>query len=112
MITAVLLPVLGVIVVGKFGGLSQLAVKVGSKFAIVFTVLIYLSIGPCFGIPRAGSVPFNMAILPYLKEGTNVRVWMLLYTIAFFTVVLWLCLIFCYIFYLVLLSRPYHNLQH
>ena len=39
LITAVLLPVLGVIVVARFQGLDCLAGKVGPRFAIVFTVL-------------------------------------------------------------------------
>jgi LIVCS family branched-chain amino acid:cation transporter len=92
LITAVILPVLGVIVVGKFGGLTELAGKVDKKFAIVFTLLIYLSIGPGLGIPRAGSVPFEMAIAPYLKENSNLSIWMLVYTTIFFIIVLWLCL--------------------
>lgn len=92
LITAVILPVLGVIVVGKFGGLTELAGKVDKRFAIVFTLLIYLSIGPGLGIPRAGSVPFEMAIAPYLKENSNLNIWMLVYTTIFFIIVLWLCL--------------------
>ena len=64
LITAVILPVLGVIVVGKFGGLTELARRVDKGFAILFTLLIYISIGPGLGIPRAGSVPFEMAISP------------------------------------------------
>ena len=75
MITAVVLPVVGVIVVGKFGGLTVLAGKVGSTFALIFTLLIYLSIGPGLGIPRAGSVPFEMAIAPYLGKNANVKLW-------------------------------------
>jgi LIVCS family branched-chain amino acid:cation transporter len=51
-----------------------------------------LSIGPGLGIPRAGSVPFEMAIAPYLPEGSNNTLWMLLYTLVFFSLVLWLCL--------------------
>ena len=92
LVTAVVLPVLGVIVVGKFGGLTNLGAKVGSKFALVFTLLIYLSIGPGLGIPRAGSVPFEMAIAPYLNEGSNLTLWMFVYTFIFFTIVLILCL--------------------
>ena len=42
LITAVILPVFGVIVVGKFGGLTELAGRVDKVFAIVFTLLIYL----------------------------------------------------------------------
>ena len=92
LITAVVLPVLGVIVVGKFGGLSNLAGKVGKIFALVFTLLIYLSIGPGLGIPRAGSVPFEMAISPYLSDGANLTLWMFIYTSVFFAIVLILCL--------------------
>lgn len=69
--TAVILPVLGVIVVARFDGLDKLAQHVGAKFALVFTVLIYLSIGPGLGIPRAASVPYEMAVAPYLSEGAN-----------------------------------------
>lgn len=64
----------------------------GKRFAIVFTLLIYLSIGPGLGIPRAASVPFEMAVAPYLPEGTNTTVWMLVYSLAFFLVALWLCM--------------------
>lgn len=51
LITAVVLPVLGVIVVAKFDGLDKLANRVNRQFALVFTILIYLSIGPGLGIP-------------------------------------------------------------
>ena len=86
------MPVFGVIVVGKFGGLTELAGRVDKVFAIVFTLLIYLSIGPGLGIPRAGSVPFEMAISPYLNENSNLTIWMAVYTTVFFLIVLWLCL--------------------
>ena len=92
LITAVVLPVLGVIVVAKFEGLDRLASRVGKKFALVFTLLIYLSIGPGLGIPRAASVPFEMAVAPYLPESANTRVWLLAYSLVFFLVALWLCL--------------------
>lgn len=91
LITAVLLPVLGVIIVSKFGGLTNLGNKVGPKFALIFTLLIYLSIGPGLGIPRAGSVPFEMAVSPYLPDGFNPKFFMVIYTLIFFAIVLWLC---------------------
>ena len=92
LITAVILPILGVIVVAQFDGLDRLARNVGSKFSLVFTVLIYLSIGPGLGIPRAASVPFEMAVAPYLPEGTNLTVWMVGYSLVFFVIACWLCL--------------------
>ena len=92
LITAVVLPVLGVVVVARFDGLDKLGKQVGDKFSLVFTVLIYLSIGPGLGIPRAASVPFEMAVAPYLPEGSNAKVWMLVYSLVFFLVALWLCM--------------------
>lgn len=90
--TAVILPVLGVVVVARFDGLEKLGQQVGKRFSLVFTVLIYLSIGPGLGIPRAASVPFEMAVAPYLPAGANSSLWMAAYSLAFFLVALWLCL--------------------
>lgn len=92
LVTAVVLPILGVVVVAKFDGLNTLAKNVGNKFSLVFTLLIYLSIGPGLGIPRAASVPFEMAVAPYLPENANLTVFLLLYSLVFFLVALWLCM--------------------
>lgn len=90
--TAVVLPVLGVIVVARFDGLDRLGGQVSRRFGLVFAVLIYLSIGPGLGIPRAASVPFEMAVAPYLPEGAHAAVWMAAYSLVFFLTALWLCL--------------------
>ena len=89
-VTAVGFPVLGVVAVAKCGGLRSLAARVNNKFAIVFTILIYLSIGPCLGIPRAGSLPFEMAVSPYLPNGFSVGTARFMYTLVFFAVAFWL----------------------
>ncbi|MEF9917597.1 MAG: branched-chain amino acid transport system II carrier protein, partial [Lachnospiraceae bacterium] len=68
-ISAIGLPILGVIAVAKSGGLSVLAGRVHPLFAPVFTLLIYLSIGPCLAIPRTASTSFEMAAVPFLPEG-------------------------------------------
>ena len=91
-ITAVILPILGVIVVAQSDGLDKLAGRVSPSFAMVFTMLIYLSIGPGLGIPRAASVPFEMAVAPYLPEGANLTVFMLIYSLVFFAIAAWLAL--------------------
>ncbi len=92
LMTAVVLPVLGVMVVARFGGLDRLGQQVGTRFGAVFTVLIYLSIGPGLGIPRAASVPFEMGFAPYLPEDANLTLWMAVYSLIFFLLALWLCL--------------------
>jgi len=90
LITAVLLPLLSVLVIAQSEGLDKLGARVSSKFAIVFTVLIYLSIGPGLGIPRAASVPFEMAVAPYLPEGASMKLYMLGYSLVFFVIAAWL----------------------
>ena len=92
LITAVGFPILGVIAVAKSGGLEKLARKVNPLFATVFTVLIYLSIGPCLGIPRAGSLPFEMVVSPYLPSNMSETIARLMFTLIFFSVAYWLSL--------------------
>lgn len=84
LVTAVVLPILGVYVIVKFDGLDQLSAKVGKRFALVFSIAIYLSLGPGLAIPRAASVPFEMAVAPYLPENTNLKLCMFLYSLVFF----------------------------
>ena len=91
-ITAVGFPILGVVAVAKSGGLYSLAKRVHPVFAAVFTVLIYLSIGPGLGIPRAGSLPFEMAVAPYLPESISTTLALFLFTLVFFSVAYWLSL--------------------
>ena len=92
LVTAVLLPVMGVVAVAEFDGLDKLAGKVNPHFSLFFTIAIYLSIGPGLGIPRAASVPFEMAIAPYLPAGSNLKAFMVLYSLVFFLTAGWLAL--------------------
>lgn len=66
LISAVGLPVLGVAAVALSGGIRNLADRVHPVFAFLFTLLIYLSIGPCLAIPRTASTSFEMTVLPVL----------------------------------------------
>ena len=73
-VTAIGFPILGVIAVAKSGGLDTLAKRVHPIFAFIFTLLIYISIGPALAIPRTAGTSFEMAVLPFLWEGANVTV--------------------------------------
>lgn len=55
-VSAVGLPIAGVVAVARAGGLDKLAGRVHPVFAMVFTILVYLSIGPCLAIPRTASL--------------------------------------------------------
>ena len=79
-VSAIGLPVVGVIAVARAGGLSPLASRVHPRFAQVFTLLVYLSIGPCLAIPRTASTSFQM--LAPLIGGDATR--QLIYSIVFF----------------------------
>lgn len=90
--TGVVLPVLGVVVISQADGLDKLTDRVGAAFTKIFTLLIFLSIGPGLAIPRAASVPFEMAVAPYLPEGSNLKLFMLGYSLIFFLLAAWLSL--------------------
>jgi len=87
-ISAVGFPVLGVIAVIRSGDLTTLGSRVHPTFALIFTILAYLSIGPCLAIPRTASTSFSM-LLPLLS-GVKAESWMLqlVYSLIFFAVAL------------------------
>ena len=91
-ITAIVFPILGVVAVSKFDGLKKLSARVDSVFSIIFTVATCLAIGPALAIPRAGVVPFEIAISPYLPKDFSVKLALFVYTTIFFAVVYWISL--------------------
>ncbi|MBM7702218.1 branched-chain amino acid transport system II carrier protein [Metabacillus iocasae] len=91
-LSAVGLPILGVIAVAKSEGLHVLASRVHPMFAMVFTVIIYLAIGPLLGIPRASSLAFEMGVQPFLPNGMKGAGALFLYTFVYFCVAYWLAL--------------------
>lgn len=69
LITGVGLPLLGIIAVAKNGGdLEVLAGRINPYFGIIFTSIVYLSIGPFFAIPRTGAVSYSIGVAPFLSE--------------------------------------------
>ena len=64
----------------RAGGLYRLAGRVHPVFATVFTILVYLSIGPCLAIPRTASTSFQM-LVPLIGGGSGLQ---LAYSVLFF----------------------------
>ncbi|MFW5613965.1 MAG: branched-chain amino acid transport system II carrier protein, partial [Campylobacter hyointestinalis] len=58
--TAVALPVLGIAAVARSKSLDNLVNRVDKVFALTFTVLVYITIGPLLAIPRAASMPYEV----------------------------------------------------
>lgn len=90
-LTGIGLPLLGVIVgaLDKQGYVGSLN-KISPKFSIVFLVIIYLTIGPLFAIPRTASTSFEMTITPIAHTNSNVALF--IFTLIYFLVVLYLCI--------------------
>ncbi len=92
-VSAVGLPILGVIAVAKAGSFNELNQRAHPYFAKIFPFLIYIAIGPGLAIPRAGSLAFEMGIAPLLPDNLVASpVSLLVYSIVFFGLVAWLCM--------------------
>ena len=91
-ITAIIFPILGIVAVAKSDGLRNLANRVDPIFSIIFTIAAYLAIGPALAMPRAGTLPFEIAISPYIPANVSKGLILFIYTTVFFGVVYWLSL--------------------
>lgn len=88
LLTGVGLPLLGILAIAKAGGdLQSIAGRVHPVFGIVFTMIVYLAIGPFFGIPRTATVAFEIGTAPFLSADLASSLWSLfLFTIIFFVI--------------------------
>lgn len=71
------------------GYYHDISTTISPKFAFIFLIILYLSIGPFFAIPRTATVAFNMGIAPMLPvdaqhEGVVFNVARLIYTGSYF----------------------------
>lgn len=87
LVSAIGLPVLGIVAVALAGDLTALAGRVGTRFSLAFTVLVYLSIGPCLAIPRTASTSFEM-LAPLLPADVPPGTASAAFSVAFFAVAL------------------------
>ncbi len=88
LLTGVGLPLLGILAIAKGGGdLQSIAGRVHPVFGIIFTLIVYLAIGPFFGIPRTATVAFEIGVAPFLSTSSIESFWSLsIFTIIFFTI--------------------------
>lgn len=91
-VSAVGLPVLGVVAVARSGGLSALGDRVHPMFSKVFTIVAYLAIGPCLAIPRTASTSFEMAVPPFVGPDAPLWAFRLVYSVIFFALALFIAL--------------------
>ncbi|MFF2501271.1 branched-chain amino acid transport system II carrier protein [Peribacillus sp. NPDC058075] len=84
-ITGVGLPFITILAFGFSGknDVQSLASRAHPLFGIIFTVVLYLSLGPLFALPRTGSVSYEIGIKPFLSNDASFLP-LLVFTIIYF----------------------------
>lgn len=90
LITAIGLPFLGIIAIGisKTNGVFDISMRVNRTYAYIFTILLYLVIGPLFALPRLATTSFEIAFSSFITE-SNSKVFLFIFSLIFF-VIAWL----------------------
>ena len=91
LLTGVGLPLLGVIACARIGGgLEKLTAILPKSFALIFSVVLFLAIGPLFALPRTAVVSYELGILPFLGKSGSLSLAFL--SVVFFAVALYFAL--------------------
>ena len=85
LITAIGLPFLGIIAIGisKTNGIFEVTTRVNRKYAYIFTILLYLVIGPFYALPRLATTSFEIAFTPFISD-SSVTLYLSIFSILFF----------------------------
>ncbi|MBO5658858.1 MAG: branched-chain amino acid transport system II carrier protein [Duodenibacillus sp.] len=90
-VTGVGMPLLSIMAMGYSGcnDLEEAAGRVHPLYGLLFTIVVYMSIGPCFAAPRTGTVAYEIAVRPFLGSDATGGA-MTVFLIVFFAVAFWL----------------------
>ncbi|MDQ0430710.1 LIVCS family branched-chain amino acid:cation transporter [Planomicrobium stackebrandtii] len=85
LITGVGLPLLGILAIGysKSNDLQDLSSRVHPVYGLVFTALLYLTIGPFFALPRTGAVSYEVGVAPFIGTA-NATIGLMVFSLLFF----------------------------
>ncbi|WP_017727793.1 branched-chain amino acid transport system II carrier protein [Halalkalibacterium ligniniphilum] len=84
-LTSVGLPLLVIVALSRVNGNAQtIGNRVHPLFGLIFTIIVYLSIGPFLAIPRNATVAYEMTFVSFF---TSSPLMLLLFTILFFLLV-------------------------
>ncbi|MED3549333.1 branched-chain amino acid transport system II carrier protein [Cytobacillus praedii] len=93
LITGVGLPLLAIIAIARVGDVQTMASRVHPVYGVIFTVIMYLVIGPLFAIPRTGTVSYEIGVIPFLSESAVNSPWpLVIFSIVFFAITAWLAM--------------------
>ncbi|MFT8322066.1 MAG: branched-chain amino acid transport system II carrier protein [Bacillus sp. (in: firmicutes)] len=93
LVTGIGLPFLGILAMGISGSskLQDLASRVHPVYGVIFTMALYLTIGPFFALPRTGTVSYEIGISPFL-DPSHQKMGLAIFTTLYFLAVLWFSL--------------------
>ncbi len=93
LITGVGLPIVGIIAsaLSKSESLFDMARPVSSRYASIFTCLLYLTIGPLFAIPRTATVAFEVGIRPFIGDD-YLKLGLIIFSVIFFAITIYFSL--------------------
>jgi LIVCS family branched-chain amino acid:cation transporter len=93
LITGVGLPVLGIVAsaLSESESLYDMGKPVSSLYSIVFTCLLYLTIGPLFAIPRTATVAFEVGMHSFIGE-EQLKLGLFIFSFIFFALTLYFSL--------------------
>lgn len=84
LITGVGLVLLAIVALTRGGGtIERLAGRVNPTFATIFSVLLFLTLGPIYVIPRTTSVVYEIAIHPLVQDKTNSSLYVMVFSTLF-----------------------------
>jgi len=84
LITGVGLVLLAIVALNKGGGtVENLANRVSPKFSLVFSILLFLALGPFYVIPRTTSVVYEIGLRQLFPSGANHILYLLIFSIIF-----------------------------
>lgn len=87
LITGIGLPFLGVVAIGisQSDGLFGLSSRIHPLYAYFMTILLYLTIGPFFALPRTGNVSYEIGVAPYIATEYQ-SLGLAVFTVLFFLI--------------------------
>lgn len=90
LVTGIGLPFLGVIAFGlsQSTGVFELASRINRRYAIIFTVLLYLVIGPFFALPRLATTSFEIGLVPFVSQDLQAPL-LAVFSLLFFGAAWW-----------------------
>lgn len=91
LITGVGLVLLAIIALTRGGGTVEiLAGRVHPVFATIFSVLLFLTLGPIYVVPRTTSVVYEIAINPLVQDKSNTSLYLFIFSILFIILTIFL----------------------